>query len=124
MSEQVAIHLRQEGLSGTTIRIKLRWPDFTTPTRQHSLAQPTNQDEVIYQVALGLFHSLWKPGMAVRLLGVGVSGLGRGAHQMGLWDTQTEKDRKLLEAVDSLRARFGEKSIQRGRSIRHSDDRD
>ena len=62
--------------------------------------------------------------MAVRLLGVGVSGLGRGAHQMGLWDTQTEKDRKLLEVVDSLRARFGENAIRRGRSMKHQNNRD
>lgn len=117
MTEQVGLKLRQEGFSGTTIRIKLRWPDFTTPTRQHSLAQPTDHDEVIYRVALELFHSLWKPDLPVRLLGVGVSGLGQRAHQPGLWDTQTEKDRKLQEVLDGLRARFGDRAIQRGRSL-------
>jgi len=117
LSEQVGQRLRQEGYAGTTIRIKLRWPDFVTPTRQHSLDQPTDQDELIYHVALELFHSLWKPGMAVRLLGVGVSGLGQRVHQPGLWDSQTERDRKLTDAIDSLRARFGEKAIRRGRSL-------
>lgn len=117
LSEQVGQRLRQEGYAGTTIRIKLRWPDFVTPTRQHSLGQPTDQDEMIYRVALELFHSLWKPGMAVRLLGVGVSGLGQRVHQPGLWDSQSERERKLTDVIDSLRGRFGEKAIRRGRSI-------
>ncbi len=117
MTEQVGLRLRQEGYSGSTVRLKLRWPDFTTPTRQHSLAQPTDHDEVIYRVALELFHNLWMPGLAVRLLGVGVSGLGLRAHQPGLWDTQTEKDRKVQEVLDGLRARFGDRAIQRGRGF-------
>ncbi len=120
LSEQVAMRLRAEGYSGTTVRLKLRWPDFTTPTRQHSLAQPTDHDELIYRVTLELFHNLWRPGMPVRLLGVGVSGLGHRAQQLGLWDAQSEKDRKLLEAMDTLRARFGETAIQRGRSLKRA----
>lgn len=115
LSEQVGYQLRKDGLSGMTVRIKLRWSDFSTHTRQLTLPQPTNQDDVIYQVALGLFTNLWHVGRPVRLLGVGVSGLDTHIQQLSLWDSGTDKERRLLEALDALRARYGEKVVRRGR---------
>lgn len=119
MAEQVGYRLRQDGLCGVTVRLKLRWPDFTTPTRQLTLQQPTDQDGVIYQVAERLLETLWQPGRAVRLLGVGLSGLTESAHQLSLWDTPTEKERRLLEALDSLRERYGEDAVRPGRIWKH-----
>jgi DNA polymerase-4 len=118
MSAQVAYRLRKEGLNGSTVRIKLRWPDFSTHTRQLTLQQPTDQDGIIYHVARQLFHSLWQPGLAVRLLGVGVSGLATQVYQMSLFDGANEKERRLLAALDSLRQRYGEEAVQRGRAVR------
>ena len=118
MSTQVGYRLRQEGLSGGTVRIKLRWPDFSTHTRQLTLPQATDQDGIIFSVARQLFHSLWEPGRPVRLLGVGVSGLSSQVYQMSLWDGSNEKERRLLAALDALRQRFGEEAVQRGRTVR------
>ncbi len=118
MSTQVAYRLRKESLTGSTVRIKLRWPDFSTHTRQLTLQQPTDQDGIIYNVARQLFHSLWQPGLAVRLLGVGVSGLATQVYQMSLFDGSNEKERRLLAALDSLRQRYGEEAVQRGRTVR------
>ena len=115
MSEQVAFRLRADNLCAGTVRLKLRWADFTTPTRQVSLDQPTDQDGVIYAAALGLFDGLWETGRPVRLLGVGASRLTPTAHQLGLWDTPNEKERRLLEALDSLREKFGERVVKRGK---------
>lgn len=117
LAEQVGQRLRAEGYCGTTIRLKLRWSDFTTPTRQLTLNQSTDVDDVIYDVVLELFNSLWEDGKPVRLLGVGVSGLGQRMFQPGLWDTQSAKDRKLLGVMDELKKRFGEQAIQRGRNM-------
>ncbi len=117
-SETVAARLRAEGLCASTVRLKLRWPDFTTPTRQVSLRRPTDQDGVIYAAAVGLFENLWVAGRPVRLLGVGASKLTPAAHQLGLWDTPDEKERRLLEALDELRARFGEQVVRRGKRTR------
>jgi DNA polymerase IV len=86
LSERVGHHLRKNGYAGSTIKIKLRWPDFTTQTRQITLACPTDQDNQIYAAALGLFEKVWQPGKAVRLIGVGVSGLGPPARQLNFWD--------------------------------------
>lgn len=118
MSEQVAETLREKGLCAGTIRIKLRWPDFTTITRQVSLNQPTDQDNVIYQAAESLFHAVWQEGRRVRLLGVGASSLSERAHQLSLWDTPNQKERRLLDALDNLRDKFGDDAVISGRKFK------
>jgi DNA polymerase-4 len=115
LSEQVAYRLRKDNLTASTVRIKVRWNDFTTLTRQTTLPQPTDLDGIIRETATNLFDHLWLPEQRlVRLLGVGVSGLNEHVHQLSLWDTPTEKERRLLDAVDSLRARYGKKIVRRG----------
>ncbi len=115
LSAQVGHRLRRAGIAGLTVKLKLRWPDFTTLTRQVTLAQPTDQDEEIYHLALDLMGKVRQKGKPVRLIGVGVSGLGVPLRQLGLWDEESEKSRRLQEALDTVRARFGDKAIQRGK---------
>ncbi len=115
LSAEVGRRLRQGGIAGTTIRIKLRWPDFTTLTRQVTLSQPTDQDEEIYRLALDLLGKVRPKSKAVRLIGVGVSGLCPPLRQLELWGADSEKSRRLQEALDTVRAKFGEKAILRGK---------
>ena len=112
----VVDRLRQAQVAGSTVRIKLRWPDFTTLTRQVSLPQPTDQDEQIYSTALLLLGKARARGQAVRLIGVGVSGLGAPLRQLELWGAQSEKARRLQEALDALHEKFGDESIRRGKN--------
>jgi DNA polymerase IV len=116
LSAEVGHRLRQDGIGGSTVKIKLRWPDFTTLTRQVTLPQPTDQDEQIYSTALSLLGKVRKKGQAVRLIGVGVSGLGAPLRQMELWGAQTEKARRLQDALDNLHEKFGDKAIRRGKA--------
>ena len=115
LSAQVGRRLRINELAGTTIKLKIRWPDFTTLTRQITLPGTTNQDSEIAKAALGLLRKIRKPGQAVRLIGVGVSGLGEPMRQLELWDTDSEKERKLQEVVDELREKYGNHAIKRGK---------
>jgi DNA polymerase-4 len=117
LSAEVGRRLRQANIAGTTVKIKLRWPDFTTLTRQVTLQQPTDQDEEIYRLALVLLGKVRAKGKAVRLIGVGVSGLGVPLRQLELWGADSEKSRRLQEALDTVREKFGEKSIRRGKKI-------
>lgn len=118
LAEQVGYHLRRKGLSGTTVKLKLRWADFTTLTRQVTLDQPTNLDETIYAAALALFEQTWPPGKRVRLIGVGVSGFEQAAYQLGLWQDARQRNLGRLQPVlDELRARFGRHVIQRGSQL-------
>jgi len=114
MSAEVAKQLRKNNLAGRTIKLKLRWPDFTTLTRQTTLANPTDQEEEIARAALDLLKAVRKSNQAVRLIGVGVSGLGAPIRQLGLWDVDNEKSRKLQEAVDVLQEKFGRGVIRKG----------
>jgi DNA polymerase-4 len=121
LSDGVGRRLREENLSGTTIKLKIRWPDFTTLTRQTSLDHATDSPVEINRTAVELFEKVWQPGKAVRLIGVGVSGLGLPIRQLGFWEGDLEKDRRLQDAIDSLRERFGRNAILRGDQLeRHS----
>jgi DNA polymerase-4 len=98
------------------VKLKLRWPDFTTLTRQVSRSQPIDQDDDILQAALDLMNKVRSPGRAVRLIGVGVSGFKPALRQLGLWEADSEKRRKLQEAVDALQEKFGKRIIQKGKT--------
>lgn len=114
LSEGVGRSLRRHELAGTTVRLKLRWPDFTTLTRQTTFGQAIDQDSLIFEAARDLFYKVWIPGKLVRLLGVGVSGLVEGPRQLSLWDSAETREKRLLDAVDTLNQKFGSKSVQKG----------
>jgi DNA polymerase IV len=114
LAAEVARNLRHSSLAGTTVKLKIRWPDFTTLTRQTTLPQRTDQALEITRVATELLHSVRKPGQAVRLIGVGVSGLGEPVRQLGLWDIPSEKQLRLQDAIDKLRERYGDEVIGHG----------
>jgi DNA polymerase-4 len=102
LSRQVASRLLKSELSGSTIKVKIRWPDFTTITRQMTLTLPTDQESQIFNAANQLFLREWQPGKAVRLLGVGVSSLQESSRQLSLWDDSAQHAGHLQSATDSL----------------------
>jgi DNA polymerase-4 len=120
LSERVGSRLRKAGLAGSTVRIKLRWPDFSTISRQARLDQPTDQDREIYRAAIDLFSKSWRHGRSVRLLGVGLADLGPQLRQLELFDPSWQHDQRLLEAIDSIRDRYGVEALRRATTLRQS----
>jgi len=120
LSEHVGHDLRDEGLLARTVAIKLRWPDFTTITRQTTLPHPTNSTSDIYQAATALLTATLERGVKVRLVGVRATNL-VGGRQLGLFESASEKRAKLDRAVDSIRARFGSKAIRRAALMQKND---
>lgn len=114
LAAKVGRRLRKNNLAGTTIKLKIRWPNFTTLTRQVTLAYTTNHEIEITNTALGLLRKIRKSGQAVRLIGVGVSGLSEPLRQLELWEEGKEKKRKLEETIDQLQNKYGNKIIKRG----------
>ncbi len=121
---EIARKLRRNDLMGTTVKLKIRWPDFTTPTRQLTLPQPTDEPEVIADAALRLFHQIWTGEQAVRLIGVGVSGLGSPPRQLSLWDVlltptpeEQARQRRMEAALAAIQARFGAGAVRRGSEL-------
>ncbi len=119
LSESVGRRLRKKDRKGTTIKLKLRWSDFTTLTRQVSLSEPTNDDREIYSAVKKLFNNSWKKGRPVRLLGVGVTQFDNPVKQLSLWEAPNKKDDKLFSAVDDVRNRYGKNSIMRGSDLKY-----
>ena len=113
LTEMVARRLREHGFHARTIQLKLRYKDFTTITRAHSLAVPTQLDTEIFEQVRGLFRKNWKQGAQVRLLGVHVSLFEETAGgQMGLLDnSRQQRWQQALAAADKLRDKFGESSV-------------
>ena len=119
LSESVGRRLRKKNLSGYTVKLKLRWQNFTTLTRQVTLTNPTNDDREIYSAVKDLLNETWQKGKPVRLLGVGVTHFSKGLNQLSLWSTPNKEDSKLLTAVDTLREKYGKNSIMRGSDLRY-----
>ena len=113
-SVEVARQLRKNELAGSTVKLKIRWPDFTTLPRQTTFNYRTDREDEIEKAALDLLRSVRKPNQAVRLIGVGVTGLGQPIRQLGLWDVDSEKERRLQDVVDELQEKYGKNVIKRG----------
>lgn len=117
-SERIGRELRQEGLRGRTVTLKLKFGDFRQITRSRTLPDPTDSDAVIFAAAQALLEAESLP-KAVRLIGVGVSHFGEEPRQLTLFERPQDKTRQHLgridSAVDAIRGRFGREAIVRGR---------
>jgi DNA polymerase IV len=112
LSEMVGRRLREHGLYARTIQLKLRYKDFTTVTRAHSLPDPTQLDTEIFEQARNLFHKNWRRGAEVRLLGVQASHFDVRSRQADMIeDDRRQRWQKALSAADHLRDKFGESSV-------------
>jgi DNA polymerase-4 len=116
LAADVGRRLRAGEWRGRTVTIKLRYTDFTTLTRQHSLAAPTDADLAIAEAGMALLDATWS-GDPVRLLGVGVSAL-QDAAQLDLFAPPAEeRDAHLDHVLDELRSRFGDGAVRRGAAV-------
>jgi DNA polymerase IV len=113
LTEMVARRLREHSFYARTIQLKLRYKDFSTITRAHSLAAPTQLDTEIFEQIRILFRKNWKKGVEIRLLGVQVSSFEEAAPgQLDLLDDgRHQRWQQALAAADRLRDKFGEGSV-------------
>ncbi|MDE3164422.1 MAG: DNA polymerase IV, partial [Acidobacteriota bacterium] len=119
LSEMVGRRLREHHLEARTIQLKLRYQDFSTITRAHSVPRATALDTEIFEEVRELFRRNWKPGAKVRLLGVHVSGWAEGGDQMDLLgEERHQKWKQTMAAADRLRDRFGDSAVSLGGSLR------
>jgi len=112
LSEMVGRRLREGGLHARTLQLKLRYKDFSTITRAHSLAAPTQLDTEIFEQVRALFRKNWRKGQQVRLLGVQTSSFEGQAEQGDLLeDGRRKRWEQAMSAADKLRDKFGESSV-------------
>jgi len=75
LARETAQWLEKKRLAGRTVTIKVRYADFTTVTRSHTLSRATADPDVIASWAGELVHRTQAGRRPVRLLGARVNGL-------------------------------------------------
>jgi DNA polymerase IV len=119
LSVMVGRRLREHGLYTRTVQLKLRYKDFTTLTRAHTLDHATQLDTELLDTVRLLFRANWKRGAAVRLLGVHAASFERNEGQLSLLESEKSgRWQKALEAADRLRDKFGESAVSLGSAVK------
>lgn len=118
LAETVGERLRASGKRAGLVCTEIKYSTFRSVSHQTSLPFPTASTSVLYEHALALFDELWD-GTPVRLLGIRCSRLSDDAEpeQLSLFDygaPLSEKQRRLDDALDRIRRKYGDDSIKRG----------
>ena len=117
LAVDVGRRLRKEALRGKTITMKVRYDDFRTVSRSHTLSQATDLDDVIFKESCNLFReiSLKQP---LRLIGLTLHNLtDKLERQLSLFCEAQKDDETLTKVIDVLKEKYGEKSITRARLL-------
>lgn len=129
LGETVGRRLRRRGLAGGTVTVKIKFSYGEGRTIQRKLAHPTDDENIFVEAALGLMDEVWREGMHIRLLGIGVSDFKAASGiQTDLFCEVDERGavasdrRDLSVAVDRVRERFGDASVGFGRAARFGED--
>lgn len=115
ITEKLAFKLRTSGRMTACIRVKIRYTDFETISRQATLPY-TASDEVLIEKVLQLFDKLYVKRMRLRLVGVTFTRLVPGHQQIQLFQS-LPKQHELYQALDQIRTRFGDHTIHRASGL-------
>lgn len=125
LSEKVARRARKLGVSGRTVTLKLRLPDFTTLSRSRTVDAPVESAAVLFGIGRELMRSIPRDGKAVRLIGIGLANLvektqltldlhGDAGHE----EPVSSARRRALDALeDALEGKFGAGTVRRARTL-------
>ncbi len=118
LSERVGAELREQDKQARCVALKLRYADFTTITRRHTLRQSDNTDKTIFDTGLQLLKRELSVGkQPVRLIGIGVSNLVESSRQLDMLDASLPRREQLDKAIDRIRKKYGFAAIQTGRTL-------
>jgi len=112
---KVGKRVRNKGLAGRTVSIKVKYRDFVQMTRSLTLPEPVADDRSLYQAGLGLLDKTEIPVRPIRLLGISLANLSPAetAGQLDLFTRNRNKgkERRLYQAIDAISDRYGKNSI-------------
>lgn len=80
-AEEISAKLKRKQIGALTVQVKLRYGDFTTLTRQFSMEEPITEAADIYRLACHILARERLVSRPLRLIGVGVSGLGEAVNR-------------------------------------------
>ena len=114
LCERVGMSLRRLGRQCRTITGKVRYGDFGQIVRSRTLPAPTDDDVTLFREVLALFSQIHTRKVAVRLVGVAVSGLITVGRQSDLLDLNGDKRGRINEGIDRIRSKYGFNAIDYG----------
>jgi len=103
---RVGRRLRRAGLVAGALVLKLKLSDHTLVTRRTTLREPTDDGATLHRAAIGLLEGM-SLDKRVRLTGVAAHDLTRGGGQLGLFDADAARTKRLNTALDRIAERFG-----------------
>lgn len=139
MAAKVSRRLRKKNLAGHTLILKIKFSDRSVRSVQKRLNKQEDNEYIFIPLLHQMVDEIWKPGMKVRLVGVGVSGFTAcESEQVALFsleETDGGKEdlrpyanskrlhidensgRNLANATDRVRNRFGESAVFFGKEL-------
>ena len=115
----VAARMRREGKKCNCVAVSFRTLEFKNKSHQRKLENPTDVTDEIYQNVKRLFQESWSV-QPLRLIGVALTGLTEDSFvQMSLFEDpkKREQQKKLDEAMDNIRKKFGNDKISRASTM-------
>ena len=111
MVTDIAFQLREKKKLTACITVTIRYANFEDVSKQ-AMIPYTSLDGALILKARALFKEVYQKRMLLRLVGVGLSHLVNGFEQIDLYN-KSEAQYSLMQAMDKIRRRFGEKAITR-----------
>ncbi|AYB31462.1 DNA polymerase IV [Chryseolinea soli] len=115
MVEKVAFQLREQKKLASCVTVKIRYSNFDTETKQIHIPY-TSSDHVLLNTVTELFKRLYNRRMLIRLVGVRLSSLVHGSHQISLFD-DTAESINLYEAIDFIKHKHGVEKLIRATTL-------
>jgi DNA polymerase-4 len=115
MVEQLAYELRRAGKVTSCISIKIRYADFQTYSKQKKIPY-TSCDHTLIDWGKEIFDQLYNRRVRVRLIGVRLSDLAGGGHQIDLFNDDS-RVLKLYQAMDKIKDRYGANAVRRSTAM-------
>lgn len=114
----VAARMRKDGVKCRCVAITYRTLDFRNKSHQRKTADAIDSTTEIYELAKKLFRESWD-GQPLRLIGLALTDLDRGEYeQLSLFvNEKRERMKKLDTAIDAIRSRYGNASVQRASTM-------
>ena len=124
ISDHVGTRLRRKKLFASVVQIQIKDTSLKVTNRQKKLDEFTCSTRLIRDTAVNLLRENWPVGKPIRMLSVGVTGLSLdGPQQLSMFTDTAAADRarRLDDAVDSIRSKFGKEAVRFGRNLNRNE---
>ena len=116
LCEKLAAKARRDGVASRVLILKLRRADFRIITRRMSAPEPVQTARALFAAGRALMAS--ELGRPYRLIGIGMGELADATVSSTLFETAEARALRTETAIDSLRAKFGARSVVAGRALK------